>query len=116
MKVIRIYSGDDGESHFDTIELSPGPLPGIISGAMMDTQGAFLRWLPAGDVQDWHPAPRRQYVVTLVGECEIEVASGVRRHFQPGDVLLAEDTTGRGHITRTIGDGERICMMIPLAE
>jgi quercetin dioxygenase-like cupin family protein len=51
---------------------------------------------------DWHNAPRRQYGIQLEGEHEIEVGDGTKRLFRPGDILLAEDTTGRGHISRVL--------------
>lgn len=59
------------------------------------------------------PAPRRQFVITLSGCGEIECGDGSRRRFGPGDILLAEDTTGQGHITREVG-GPRRGIFIPL--
>jgi len=44
---------------------------------------------------DWHPAPNRQYVVTLSGESEIELEGGRKLRLGPGHILLAEDTTGQ---------------------
>ncbi|MFQ5931632.1 MAG: cupin domain-containing protein, partial [Nitrospiraceae bacterium] len=78
--------------------------------------GIAFRRAPAGHVQDWHPAPRRQYVVTLSGQGEIEVGDGTVRSFGPGDVMLAEDTTGRGHITRVVGAQPRLYAAVPLKE
>jgi uncharacterized cupin superfamily protein len=40
----------------------------------------------------------------LSGEMEVEIGDGSKRRFKAGDVLLAEDTTGQGHITRRFGD------------
>jgi quercetin dioxygenase-like cupin family protein len=65
---------------------------------------------------DWHPAPSRQYVVTLSGESEIELDGGRKLRLGPGHILLAEDTTGQGHISRAIGSGDRISIFIPLAD
>src|SRR3954471_21243727 len=66
MKVTRIYTGPDGHSHFDEVEVEIGKLqPG---------EGIVFRHEPPGRVQEWHPAPRRQYVVTLSGEGEIEIS------------------------------------------
>ena len=65
---------------------------------------------------DWHPAPNRQYVVTLSGESEIELEGGRKLRLGPGHILLAEDTTGQGHISRAIGGGDRISLFIPLAD
>jgi hypothetical protein len=107
MKITRLYTGPDGESHFEEIDLPPGLLH--------KTEGIYLKESAPGTMQDWHPAPCRQYVITLSGESEIETASGVRRRFGPGAVMLADDTTGRGHITRIVGDQVRVCAMIPVA-
>ena len=65
---------------------------------------------------DWHPAPSRQYVVTLSGESEIELEGGRKLRLGPGHILLAEDTTGQGHISRALGAGDRISLFIPLAD
>jgi len=46
-----------------------------------------------------HPAPRTQLITVLSGTVEIDTGSETRR-FGPGEVLLAADTAGRGHITR----------------
>jgi hypothetical protein len=64
------------------------------------TEGSYDR--------SWHNAPLRQYVVTLTGWWEIEVSDGEVRRFGPGSVLLAEDTTGKGHVNRVNGPTERL--------
>ena len=65
---------------------------------------------------DWHTAPRRQYVITLAGESEVEFGDGTKVRLYPGHILLAEDTTGQGHISRAIGGQDRISIFLPLAE
>jgi len=67
-------------------------------------------------VDDYHNAFRVQYIVHLDGASEIEVADGTVKHFKPGDILIAQDTTGHGHITRRIGEGSRISMAVPLED
>jgi hypothetical protein len=62
----------------------------------------------------YHPVPRRQYVITLCGQVEIETGDGTIRRFGPGDVMLAEDTIGHGHITRVVGGQPRHYVFIPL--
>ena len=69
---------------------------------------------PAGWWQDYHTAPRHQYVVFMSGGAEIEVASGDKRQFGPGDVLVAEDLTGHGHIIRNVGEEPRVSLAVPL--
>ena len=70
----------------------------------------------AGSVQDWHTAPQRQYVITLSGRGEIEVAGGKKIALEPGHIELAEDLTGKGHITRAIGSEDRVTLWLPLAD
>jgi quercetin dioxygenase-like cupin family protein len=106
MKVTRLYTGADGQSHFEDIEVEIGKLvPG---------EGIVFRHAPPGNVQGWHPAPRRQYVITLSGEGEIETSDGTKRRFGPGAMMLADDTTGRGHITRVVSSVPRVYVMIPV--
>lgn len=65
---------------------------------------------------DWHPAPQRQYVITLSGRGEIELTGGQKIPLGPGHILLAEDVSGKGHISRAIGNEDRISLFIPLAD
>ena len=57
-----------------------------------------------GSALTWHPAPERQYVVTLSGTLDFETRDGTRFRLGPGDVLLAEDTAGGGHRWRLVDD------------
>jgi quercetin dioxygenase-like cupin family protein len=68
---------------------------------------------PETVVAEWHPAPCRQYVIVLSGAVEVTVSDGERRVFHAGDVVLAEDTTGKGHITRMLGDGLHRGVFVP---
>ena len=63
---------------------------------------------PARSATDFHNAPRRQYVVMMSGQLEIEIGDGTKRVLDPGDVLVAEDLTGKGHITRGVGEQPRV--------
>ncbi len=67
-------------------------------------------------MSDYHNAPRRQYVINLAGIAEFETADGTTKRLLPGDVLVAEDLTGHGHIARSIGEEFRISLAIPLAD
>jgi hypothetical protein len=82
----------------------------------MKITGAEIHRNPPGTVLDWHPAPARQYVITLSGRGEIEVAGGKKIEVGPGHVELAEDLTGKGHITKTVGTEDRITLWLPLAD
>jgi len=116
MKIVRIYTGADGESHFEDLDVDfadEGPY-GRIS-RMVAAKGVLFREVGGDYDLDYHTAPRRQYVVNLTGSVEIEVGDGTKRVLGPGTILLAEDTTGRGHISRNVGGEPRSCLFIPLA-
>ena len=114
MRIVRVYTGQDGESHFEEMEAAFEKAGEMETTALQATTDVAFRRLPAGHVQDWHPAPRRQYVITLSGQAEIEIGDGTVRRFGPGDVILADDLTGRGHITRVVGTEARVYIAIPL--
>lgn len=117
MKVTRIHTGDDGQSHFEELEI---PLAISDAGAMsspIPIESVFFRdTTEAGPaVWDYHVAPRRQFVVHIRGRTEIEVGDGTRQTFGPGDVLLADDLTGQGHISREV-EGPRFQVFAVLAD
>lgn len=111
MKIVRIYTGADDQTHFEDVDT--------------DAFAALAAKVGEGDVRvnrapnpallDFHNAPRRQYVIILSGAMEVEIGDGSKRQFAPGDVLVAEDLTGKGHITRSIGGEPRISLAVPLA-
>ena len=97
MRYVRIYAGPDGESHFEDVDL---PLRDV--GRSSDVSEVFpasgivlRRTRPDYDL-DWHPAPRRQFVLNLAGEVEIQASDAEVRRLGPGSIFLAEDTTGKG--------------------
>jgi len=109
MKFIKLYTGEDGQSHFCDIDAGVAtqePL-GNYSKPFSATSVIF-RDFEAGAVFDWHNAPQPQYIVYLEGEVELEISSGIRRLFKSGDVLFATDLTGKGHITRTLKKGKSL--------
>ncbi len=82
---------------------------------MFKVSGAqFVRW-PPGHVRDWHNAEQRQYVVTLSGRGEVEVSGGQKILLNPGRIILVEDVTGKGHITRSIGSEDLVLLLVPFA-
>ena len=114
MAVWRVYTGDDGLTHAEQIEvpLIERPGGGAVS-RLLAGPGVMLRRTPPDYFIDWHPAPRRQFVITIAGRGEIEVGDGTKRRFAPGDVFFAEDLTGEGHVTRHI-EGDRCSVVIPV--
>jgi uncharacterized cupin superfamily protein len=115
MNVVRLYTGADGQSHFEDMQVpmaDKGKI-GFLSEKVKATGLVFRE--TGGDYDyDFHTAPRRQYVVNLEGEVEIEVGDGTKRIFRSGDILLAEDTTGQGHISRAVAGKPRKSLFITL--
>ena len=115
MTVVRIYTGPDNQSHFEDVQIplkSTGKI-GFISELTKATGIVFRE--TGGDYNyEFHTAPRRQYVVNLEGEVEIEVGDGTKRVLRSGDILLAEDTTGQGHISRAVAGKPRKSLFITL--
>ena len=116
MQSVRMYTGADGQSHFEELELPFNPSQEAQRTDVQAALGIQFVYQPPGYVIDWHPAPRRQYVITLQGQAEIVLGDGTVRRFGAGDVLLAEDLTGQGHITRVVGDEARISAQISVQE
>ena len=108
----RIYTGPDGLSHAEEIEMKA--TNGV--SEMMKATGAEFSRRPPGPASDWHVGPRRQFVITLSGRAELEVAGGKKVAVGPGQINLIEDTTGKGHITHNLGPDDRIVVTIPLAD
>jgi len=122
MKYIRVYADASGESHYEDMaaemvpqNVAPPAQPPSFSAMTPATGAAFARF-PAGWEGGWHPAPRRQYFLVLTGQCESETSDGDRRSHGPGSVVLLEDTTGKGHRARVVGDGEVLAVVVQLPD
>jgi len=115
MDITRLYTGTDGESHFEKIKIDLNDAGQI--GRLSDPEkatGIIFRENSADYNYDWHNAPQRQYIIMLEGIVEVEVGSGEKRMFHPGDILLVEDTSGRGHVSRALGDKPRKSVFVTL--
>jgi hypothetical protein len=120
-KILRVYSAADGQSHVEEVPLAMQPFRDTEGSygegtPMQATAGITFRVSPPGYELSWHCAPRRQYTITLQGNAEIEVGDGTVVRVGPGDVLLAEDLTGQGHVTRVVGATPRFYLVVPLAD
>jgi quercetin dioxygenase-like cupin family protein len=119
--IVRVYTGDDGRSHLEEVTLALQPFVDTEGASgegtpLQRATGITFRVAPPGYILNWHCAPRRQYTITLSGAAEIEVGDGTVKRIGAGDVILAEDLTGQGHITRVVGNQPRVSVVVPLAE
>jgi hypothetical protein len=107
--VSRLYADNMGESHFieETIETQEvnfaPPAPPMYRTDPAPARGSLFLLLPPDYFGDMHPAPARQIMTLVSGALEVTTSDGAVRHFAPGQTVLVEDTTGKGHATRSPG-------------
>jgi hypothetical protein len=115
MKITRIFSDEEGESYFEDLEI-----PLIDQGEIgylsenFEVKKLQFRKVSADYNYDFHHAPQKQFIVLLDGGVEIETSLGELRRFQTGEILLIEDTVGKGHKTRNLEKKERTSLFIHL--
>ena len=110
--ITRIYTGGDGQTHFEELDF---PAQSVERVAIKQGDEMVFRRSEATMATDWHHPSRRQYLFVLSGRMEVTIGDGSTRQFQAGDVLLAEDMTGQGHITRAV-DGPWQSVSVPLPD
>ncbi len=122
MKYIRIYADPSGESHFEDVEVEfaqvnyAPPAPPInlssFSPALRYAFGSF----PVGWRGDWHPTPTRQIFFILSGKIAGQVSDGEVRHLGAGDIVLGEDTTGKGHVSWVTSKTDMLTAVVQLPD
>ncbi len=121
MQYTRLYADAAGESHFEDVEVEfeevdyapPSPPMGL-SEMMKATQTGFLLASLDWKGETWHPVSVRQFMVVVAGRLTATVSDGSRREFGIGEVMLAEDTHGKGHSTKVLGDEDAVVAVIHL--
>ena len=108
MGIYRMYSDDNEVSRWEEIDL--GNVPSWTAG--IDTSQIRFSVRQPGVLEDWHPAPQRQFVVILSGQLEIGLEDGSTKMFGPGDARLVEEISGKGHTTMALGNEP--CMTITI--
>jgi hypothetical protein len=113
--ITRIYSDANGDSHFEdfTVPLKSSGTIGFLSDAE-SVKGIIFREVAASYDFDFHNAPQKQYIILLDGGVEIETSLGTKRRFTTGEILLVEDTTGKGHKTKNLENAVRKSIFITL--
>jgi hypothetical protein len=115
MRIHNLYADASGVSHFRDIEVEwAQDLPGGKLSRRQPATGVIFRQT-AGDYDlDWHPAPRRQYIINLDGGVQITASDGESRIIKAGEVILVEDTSGKGHLSKSVGGQVRHSIFIPV--
>ena len=111
--ITRFFTGPDGLTHAEEIEVKFPAGGGVYN--LLANSGTQIRRTPPGRENGYHTASRRQYVITLSGHAELVLSGGQTIQVGPGSIELAEDVTGKGHITRTVGTEDRIAILVPVS-
>jgi hypothetical protein len=115
MRIHNLYADANGESHFRDIEVEFGEeRPGGRLSKQLPAAGIIFRITPGNYDLDWHPAPRRQYIINLDAAVEITASDGESRVIGPGEVFLVEDTSGKGHLSKAVDGKLRHSIFIPI--
>ncbi len=115
MRIHNLYEDENGESHFRDIEVEwvrerrSGKFSELFAVSGLEFRET------SGDYElDWHPAPRRQYIVNLDAGVRITASDGESRIIGAGEVILVEDTEGRGHLSKSVDGQMRHSIFIPI--
>ena len=104
MRIHNIYVDDKGESHWRDIQVEWGEERNFSKmSKRLPATGIIFRETSGNYDLDWHPAPRRQYIINLDGGVKITASDGVAREIGAGEVILVEDISGKGHLSQSIG-------------
>jgi hypothetical protein len=115
MIVTRVYTGDDGESHAERLEV---PMEMVADGAMsrlFELKGLVVRESTFDGPKGFHNARWRHFCVPLVGGFELECSDGSRHRIVPGTIMLGEDLDGPGHASVEI-DPPRVTLLLPVPD
>src|SRR2546427_157130 len=117
MTIMRVFRGKDGESHFEDVYPRFEPRGDQSETAeLIPGSGIIIRRFDPKRMNPWHNAPGHYVVFTVSGAVDIEIGDGTVKRLGPGDILIAEDLTGRGHITRAVGRGTALAWNESLAD
>ena len=117
MRIHNIYADENGESHIRIIDVewTTDNHWGKISDPVK-VKSLFFRETEGDYDLDWHNAPRRQYIINLEGSVEIITSDGKSCVIGPGGIVLAEDLTGKGHLSKAVDGGKRRSLIIPIRD
>jgi hypothetical protein len=108
MRIHNLFEDEAGVSHFRDIEVGWEEIRGASKfSARHPAAGIVFRETTKDYTVDWHQAPRRQYVINLDAGVHITSGDGETRYIGPGEIVLVEDTKGKGHISKFVGGAMR---------
>ncbi len=117
MRIQNLYCDADGESHWRDIEVEyvEQNEAGKLS-ARLPASGIIFRQTQAEHDRPWHPAPRRQYIINLDAGVQLTASDGEARVIGAGEVVLVEDTSGKGHLSKSVNHQMRHSIFVPIEQ
>ena len=115
MKITRLYVDAKGETHFEDLDIpyvESGP--GGKTSKRYPATGIIFRETPGTYDLDWHNAPRKQYIINLDAGVQLTASDGEARVIGAGEVILVEDTTGKGHLSKSVNNQMRHSIFVPI--
>ncbi len=108
MRIHNIYVDDAGETHWRDVEVEwVEERNGSKLSKRLPATGIIFRETSGDYDLSWHPAPRRQYIINLDGGVQITASDGEARQIGAGEVILVEDTSGKGHLSKSVNNQMR---------
>jgi hypothetical protein len=115
MHIHNLYTDAAGQSHFRDIEVDLIERRGAsLLSRRLPASGIIFRQTGAEHDSDWHNAPRRQYIINLDAGVRITASDGESRIIGAGEVILVEDTAGKGHLSQSVDGKLRHSIFVPL--
>ena len=115
MRIHNLYTDAKGESHFRDIDVEwAEERRGSKLSKRLPANGIIFRETEAEHDIDWHPAPRRQYIINLDAGVQITASDGEARVIGASEVILVEDTSGKGHLSKAVEGKIRHCIFVPV--
>jgi len=115
MRIHNLYVDSAGETHFRDIEIDwVEERPGGKLSRRFPATGIIFRETKGDYDLDWHPAPRRQYIINLDAGVKITASDGESRVIGAGEVILVEDISGKGHLSQAVGGKMRHSIFVPI--
>jgi hypothetical protein len=115
VRIHNLYVDDKGESHFRDIQIEwVEERRGSKLSKRLPATGIIFRETGGDYDLDWHPAPRRQYIINLDGGVRLTASDGESRVIGAGEVILVEDVTGKGHLSKALDGKLRHSIFVPI--
>jgi len=115
MRIHNLYCDASGESHWRDVEVEwVEERNSSKLSARLPANGIIFRETSGDYDLSWHPAPRRQYIINLDGGVQITASDGQARTIGAGEIVLVEDITGKGHLSKSVGGKMRRSIFVPI--